>query len=277
VCLDKKTGKKIWAHDLHEEYDAATMRYGSSPFEYKDNIIIHVGGEGHSIIAFDKKDGSVVWKNKGLTPGYATPQLIDFEGEEQLLILDGERVAGLNPSTGDLLWKHEFPADSNISTPVWGEDNTIFISSAYGKGAARAIKLTREDGKTKAEEIWKTKKLRIHHGNAIRLGDVILGSTGDFGPTFLVALDATTGKVLWRKRGFSKATFVYGDGKLIVLDEDGNLALTTPGREKIKIHSKVEMCKRIAWTAPTLVGTKLYLRDRKQIMALDLSAAANEL
>ncbi|MFH1417187.1 MAG: DUF6263 family protein [Planctomycetota bacterium] len=279
VCLDKKTGKKIWAHDLHEEYDAPPMRYGfgSSPFECKDNIIIHVGGEGHSVIAFDKKDGSVVWKNKGLTPGYATPQLIDFEGEEQLLILDGERVAGLDPSTGGLLWKYEFPSDSNISTPVWGEDNTIFISSAYGKGAARAIKLTREDGKTKAEEIWKTKKLRIHHGNAIRLGDVILGSSGDFGPAFLAALDAATGKVLWRKRGFSKATFVYGDGKLIILDEDGNLALTTPGRDKIKIHSKAEVCKRIAWTVPTLVGTKLYLRDRKQIMALDLSAAANKL
>lgn len=278
VCLDKKTGKKIWGHDLREEYDAPPMRYGfgCSPFEYKDTIILNVGAKGHSFIAFDKKDGSIVWQNKGLTPGYATPQLIDFEGEEQLLILDGERVAGLNPGTGDLLWKYEFAADSNLSTPVWGKDNTIFISSAYGKGAARLIKLTREDGKTKAEELWKTKKLRIHHGNAMRLGDVIIGSSGDFGSALLVALDATTGKVLWRKRGFSKATFVYGDGKLIILDEDGHLALTTPGQEKIKIHSKAEVCKRIAWTTPTLVGSKLYLRDRKQIVALDLSAAANK-
>jgi hypothetical protein len=29
--------------------------------------------------------------------------------------------------------------------------------------------------------------------------------------------------------------------------------------------------KNLAWTVPTLVGTKLYVRDRQTIMALDLS------
>ena len=29
--------------------------------------------------------------------------------------------------------------------------------------------------------------------------------------------------------------------------------------------------KNLAWTVPTLVGTKLYLRDRRTIAALDLS------
>jgi hypothetical protein len=35
------------------------------------------------------------------------------------------------------------------------------------------------------------------------------------------------------------------------------------------------LCRRNSWTVPTLVGTTLYVRDRHQIMALDLSKAAN--
>ena len=91
----------------------------------------------------------------------------------------------------------------------------------------------------------------------------------------MAAVNVKTGEFLWRKRGFSKATCVYADKKLIILDEDGNLALTSPRSKKLKIRSKFELCKRNSWTVPTLVGTTLYVRDRHQIMALDLSEAAN--
>jgi hypothetical protein len=71
-------------------------------------------------------------------------------------------------------------------------------------------------------------------------------------------------------RGFSKATCVYADGKLIILDEDGQLALATVTPERLTVHSKCKITERLSWTHPTLVGTTLYVRDRKHIMALDL-------
>jgi hypothetical protein len=64
---------------------------------------------------------------------------------------------------------------------------------------------------------------------------------------------------------------LLAEGKLIILDEDGNLALATATPTEFKVISKVSVMKNLAWTAPTLVGTKLYLRDRHTIMALDLS------
>ena len=63
---------------------------------------------------------------------------------------------------------------------------------------------------------------------------------------------------------------VHADGKLIILDEDGNLALTTPTSETLTVHSKVQLLKKPAWTAPTIVGKTLYVRDKESIMALDL-------
>jgi hypothetical protein len=37
------------------------------------------------------------------------------------------------------------------------------------------------------------------------------------------------------------------------------------------VLSQVSLLQNIAWTPPTLVGTHLYLRDRKTIVALDLA------
>ncbi len=90
------------------------------------------------------------------------------------------------------------------------------------------------------------------------------------GTALMVGLDAKTGKPVWRERGFAKATLLYADGKLIILDEDGQLALATVTPEGLNVHSKCEIAKPTSWAAPTLVGTTLYVRDREHIMALDL-------
>ena len=96
------------------------------------------------------------------------------------------------------------------------------------------------------------------------------GSTGDFGPAFFMAMNLETGKIAWRERGFKKATCVYGDGKLIILDEDGKLALATISPGGLSILSTCTITERYSWAAPTLVGSTLYVRDRNNIMALDV-------
>jgi hypothetical protein len=55
-----------------------------------------------------------------------------------------------------------------------------------------------------------------------------------------------------------------------VLDEDGNLGLVTLSPSGPKVLARAEVLARNAWTPPTLVGTRLYLRDRRTIRALDL-------
>jgi hypothetical protein len=38
----------------------------------------------------------------------------------------------------------------------------------------------------------------------------------------------------------------------------------------LKVLAKVPLLSQKAWTVPTLVGAKLYLRDRKIMLALEL-------
>ena len=273
-ALDKKTGKVAWTHDLWTQYGGTKMGrgYSCSPIAYKNTVILTLGGQGQTLIAFNQKDGTVAWKNQTLDMSPASPIIINVDGQDQLIAFLGKVVAGIDPNNGNLLWSHPHVTEwgLNISNPVWGADNLLFISSAYS-GGSRVLKLTQKDGKTTAEELWFHRRMRLHHGTAIRIGDYVYGSSGDFGPAFLAAVNVKTGEIAYQDRSFPKSNLLLAEGKLIILDEDGNLALATASPTGLKVISKVSVMKNLAWTVPTLVGTKLYLRDRHTIMALDLS------
>lgn len=273
-ALDKQTGKVIWSHDLWKELGGKSMDrgYACSPLLYKNTIILTLGGKDQALIAFNVKDGSVAWKSLNVDISPTSPILINVDGQEQLVAFMGKEIVGVDPNNGTLLWSHGHVTDwgLNISLPVWGSDNLLFLSSAYN-GGSRVLRLSRKDGKTQVEEVWFHRRLRLHHGTAIRIGDYVYASSGDFGPAFLAATNVKTGEIAFQDRSFPKSNFVYADGKLIILDEDGNLALATVSPTGLNLISKFALLKNLAWTVPTLVGTKLYLRDRQTITALDLS------
>ncbi|HEU4769768.1 MAG TPA: PQQ-binding-like beta-propeller repeat protein [Pyrinomonadaceae bacterium] len=272
-CFDKRSGKRLWSRDLLSEFHG-TLRvngYSCSPIAYKDQVVMMVGGPSSSVVAFNRKDGSVVWKQHDFKNSTSSPIVISVDGQDQLVAFMYSEVVGLDPNNGNLLWNHPHPVEFglNTSTPVWGPDNLLFISSGYG-GGSRVLKLRRMEDKTSVEELWANGLMRIHFTNAIRVGDAIYGSSGDFGPAPFTAVDVKTGKILWRHRSFPKASFLFADGRFIILDEDGHLLLATATPEGLTVTSKVELLKSKCWTVPALSGTRLYVRDRKDILALEL-------
>jgi hypothetical protein len=76
--------------------------------------------------------------------------------------------------------------------------------------------------------------------------------------------------MLWRDRSVARSTLVAVGRRLIILDEDGKLTLATPGAEGLVVHGQAQVFNGRSWTAPSLVGTTLYARDRREIVALDL-------
>jgi outer membrane protein assembly factor BamB len=230
-----------------------------------------VGGPASSLVAFNQKDGSITWKKHDFKNSTASPIVINVDGQDQLVAFMYGEVVGVDPNNGNLLWSHPHPVEYglNTSTPVWGPDNLLFISSGYD-GGSRVIKLTRNGDKTNVEELWAHRLMRIHFTNAIRVGDTVYGSSGDFGPAPFTAVNVKTGQVLWRHRTFPRASFLLADVGFIILDEDGNLLLASPTAEGLTINAKAALLSNQSWTVPSLAGTKLYLRDRKNIMALEL-------
>jgi len=269
-ALDRKTGQKRWGHDLWNDLggQVKVRGYSCSPLLYKNMLIMTVGGKGQTVMAFNPENGEVIWKSLDFGVAYSSPIVIDFFGQDQLVVFVGAEAVGLDPNNGEFLWMfpHETPGyGANVTTPVWGEDNVLFLSSSVG---SRAVKLTRDSSKTIATELWFTNRMRVFLGNVIRIGRYLYGSSGDI-PGVFCAVDMQTGDILWQER-IPKASLVYADDRLIMLDEGGTLALATVSSSGLKIESKAEVAQTNAWTPPTLVGTRLYLRDRKSIMALRL-------
>ena len=157
-----------------------------------------------------------------------------------------------------------------ISMPVWGAGNLLFVSAEYDAGA-KVIHLQRNGSTVHANEVWASNRLRLHHGNAMRIGDTAYFSSGGKGSVAIfTAVDVPSGKILWQDRGIGKATFVWADQKLITLDGDGNLMLVHPSPSGFKVAAKAELMTSLAWSPPSLVGTRLYMRDRRNMMAVDL-------
>jgi outer membrane protein assembly factor BamB len=287
-AFDKRTGKVLWSHDFIKEFRSPELLirpvvktgYGCSPIAYRDTIICSVGGPGQSVMAFRQSDGAVVWKSGDFLTSEAPPIMINVAGREQLVMFGGGTVNGMDPANGQILWSHVHDPgnDLNCGTPLFGPDNILFVSSAYRAGS-RAIQLKPDRDVTYAEELWFTNRVRFMFLNAIRVGDFVYGTTGDFGPAFLTALNIKTGQPAWQHRGFGRASMVYADtasagqGKAIIMDEDGDLALARLAPEGVTILAEAKkVFDTTTWTVPTLVGRTLYARDREKIVALDLGA-----
>ena len=284
LAFEKQTGKVVWSHDLVKEFNSPELLirpvvkvgYACSPIAYRDTIICSVGGPGQAVMAFRQRRGRRV-EERRLSHVRRATHSDRLRRVAQLVFLAGGTVTALDPSTGRILWStpHDPGNDLNCGTPLWGPDNIIFVSSAY-KAGSRAIRLTKQGNATIPDEVWFTNRVRFMFLNAVRLGDFVYGTTGDFGPAFLTALDIKTGQAAWQHRGFGRASLLHVDGKTLIMDEDGDLALARLTPEGATVLTKAKIFDTTTWTLPTLAGTRLYARDREKVVALELGLPASE-
>lgn len=272
-ALDAESGRVLWQRNLWKDFDATKVAYGysSSPIIYGDSIIVLLGGTDCAVVALNPHDSATRWKKHTFTNGYSTPRIINVDGLDHLVCVMNDAIIGLDPKSGDLHWQcaheHDDQAFENIAMPAYGNDGFLFFSSP--KRDARTLRLTRDGDKINFTETWTSRKIRTFHSTTLRVGDFLYGSSGITGPGFLFCAHAQTGELPWRQRGFATAKVLYAEGKLIILDEDGDLAIATPSPDKLTIHARWNMLTPRAWTIPTLVGSTLYLRDQKTIKALN--------
>jgi outer membrane protein assembly factor BamB len=190
-ALDKSSGKLVWSHDLVEEYKAKPPQYGfsASPLAYGGSLILPVGGAGYGVAAFALADGKLLWHKHDLEEVYASPILIEVEGEAQVVVLATGQVVGLSPETGELLWSEPLEGEQNIATPVWCSDKLLCVTA--GTAGSVALRFSKVDGKTRVEKAWKNDE-QIPQTTVVRVGDYFYGSTGH-DPFFVTAIHAKTG------------------------------------------------------------------------------------
>lgn len=287
LCLDKKTGTVLWSHDLVAEYgtpfpNKAEVGYSSSPIAHGPLVIVLVGrkdtadaARGQFVIAFDQATGREVWKNLDFPHHCSSPIFVRYGGRDQLILYAMPGIVGIDPANGDLVWSYTPQAEPDaypIPTPVFNGQDMIFFGGERDTRVGTVIRLTQENNQVFPTVVWENSKVRAHTSTPVVIDGYLYGSDR----RMLFCADMKTGKRIWAERGFPRATCVHADGRLIVLSEDGELTLATATPDGLNVHDRHTITERYSLTPPTLVDQVLYVRDRKHIMALDLSVAGND-
>lgn len=273
LCLDRAQGTVRWRVDLVTSLGGTqnSRGYASSPIAFGDTIIVPVGGKGRALAAFRQSDGAVAWKAGDFESALSSPILIELGGKTQVVALLDGFVAGFDPESGRVMWNHRHGGrgERNITTPVWGKDGLLFLTSAYG-GGSRVLRLTGDGDATRLQEVWFHEEIRVMFTNALRIGDHVYASSGDFGAVPLAAIDVRTGSVAWRDRSFGRLNLVRVGDLVLVLDEKGSLALMSLSPQGLKVHSRIQLRDEPTWTGPSISGRRVYVRTKSELIALEL-------
>jgi len=270
-CLEATSGEVLWSHDLWGELGGTVLElgYSSSPIPYRDTVIALVGGENRGAVAFRASSGSVEWTGPSFRNSYSTPMIANLRGREQLIAFAATEVVGADPTDGSLLWRHpirnRYP--QNICQPIRVDEDLLFVSTL--EAGSRGLRLAASDP-PRVEVLWSTTRLQCFYSSMVLQGEIIYGVSGYQASPRMTALNARSGRVVWRQRGFAVAHVLAAGDRLLILDEDGRLALATPAPDGLTIDAEAPVLTAPARTAPTVVGTTLYARDLRSLVALDL-------
>ncbi len=88
------------------------------------------------------------------------------------------------------------------------------------------------------------------------------------------AIDARSGELAWKDRAIGRANFVGVGERVIVLEAEGRLMLAELAPRGPSILAETQLLDSQTWTAPSVVGRTLFVRDRERILAVELPLAA---
>ena len=270
-CLDAASGNKVWSRDLSRHFGSSIPGWGfaGSPLIEGDLLLLEVGGEeGQSIAAFDKKTGVVRWTSYADALAYSSPIALTFNGVRQILFLTGHNLVSVAPADGTVYWSYPWEGAINIATPIFVPDDKIFISAAYGKGAA-LLEMKAANGTIGVEEIWKSKVMKNWISSSVLHKGYLYG----FDNSIFKCIEAETGAEQWKVRGFERGSLILADGHLIALGENGKLALVEATPAAFREKASCQVLEGKCWTQPTLAGGRLYVRNEKELVCLNVAAA----
>ncbi|MGL6194541.1 MAG: PQQ-binding-like beta-propeller repeat protein [Thermoguttaceae bacterium] len=276
VCVDAESGKIIWEINVADKLGGKVMsdwNFSMSPLLEGDKLVLPIGGDAGTVVAFDKTTGKILWRTSEITDSAAYTSLVptEIEGVKQYMLLTDKGIYGINPENGSMLWSA--PCEGRVavcSDPVQ-KDGVVFTSCAYGVGS-RAYKVTKAGNKFTAEEIYAQKGWENHHGGIVLVGDAIYF----FGNNKrLYCVDLATGNVNWQKSFREKGSLLYADGRLVAREEaaKGTIVLLEANPKEYVENGRFEQPDRTdknSWTYPVIHDGKMYIRDQNVLLCYDV-------
>src|SRR6478736_9000751 len=249
-------------------------------------LICIAGGEGTTVVAYDKDTGKEAWR--ALTakePGYSSPMIITSGGKRQVIIWHPESINSLDPETGKVNWTVPFTCKMGMSIATPRQMNDLLLVTSFYSGADM---LRLAGAGANAKEVWRTQKASekdTTHLNAVLctpfLEDGYIYGVCSYGQ--LRCLKANTGERIWET--FQATTsgepvrwanaFLVKNGKrFLIFNEKGDLIsarLSPEGYEEIsRAHllapANKDPGRPVVWSHPAFANRCVYARNDNEIV-----------
>lgn len=289
-CLNTADGQVRWRVNFLKDFQSTApaeagvnkgaQRHGftAAPWVEGDRLIALVGDtHGAGVVNFDKLTGKVLWKSLNDRAANAAPIVTQLAGKgpRQIVAFTVEGLIGVHLDTGELLWRVPITTTygRHVMTPVVVGD-IVMVASKEESLMGISPKPDSTTGAWKAPVAWEAKEILVNFSSPVAAGGNLYGLGPDRN---LFCVDSQSGKVRWSQPGFATqsaekshlALLVVGD-QLLALTETGQLVLVAADPAGYRELGRTQACGS-NWCSPAYADGRLYLRDSKELICLELA------
>ena len=286
-CLDARTGKVHWKHDLTTEYQLPPSSLDASPLVDGNLLIVSIGGKpAAGVVAFDLLTGHEVWKALDEAATWSSPVIIYAGGARQLIVWMRQSITSLNPTNGAVFWREPTvsggsPGFSAVSTPVIQGDRLLISGLMFQLDKTRPA----------AKVLWPdtpsgTRRILSDTSTPLFKDDFIYSPRS--GGLF-VCLDAATGRELWQTNTVTELRqgacvhLTPNGSSLFLFTDQGDLVraeLTPAGYGELGRTHLIEPTsplfeKKFAWSAPAFANRNIYVRNDRELRCYSLAGKSD--
>ncbi len=273
ACLAADSGDVLWrSQDLRLQHEHGP---GSSPILWQNLLITNFDGINERYVAaLDKSTGDLVWKTPRSVPlersprhgkAFATPLVINSNGEPQLISPGASQVSSYDPATGEEIWYVRYEGYSNVPRPVAGL-GLVFVDTGYVKPHMLAIHPGGQGDVTDTRVRW-----RYHWQVPANPSPLLIGAR-----LFMVSdhgnaswLDARKGEDLWRQRlgGRHYASPIYASGRIYTFSREGR-TVVFEATDTYREVDRAELDGAI-FASPAVADSAFFIRTDSHLYRLE--------
>ncbi len=274
-CLDLSSGKLIWSQDLGPQMQGHFPDWGKSTSPLVvDKLVVVSGAENAAptLLAFDALTGKPAWVYDGRGASYSSPRLLEVDGVQQIVSINGKDATGHDPATGRELWSFAWPGKyPKVAQPLLVGADQILLTAGYGAGSF-LLKVKQTAAAWSVEKIWQSKKMKTKFSSAVIRGDYAYGLDGGI----MACIDLKSGKKVWKggRYGFGQQLLV-GD-VLLVQTEKGGIAIVKADPAGYEELFQLQVLDHMTWNVPTLAGRYLLVRNDREVVCYRLAQSAGK-
>jgi outer membrane protein assembly factor BamB len=270
-CLDH-SGNVVWQKDFGQMHTKHGHGEGASPALHGSTLVVNWDHEDDSfIVALNKTTGKELWrKQREEVTSWATPIIVELNGEAQVIVCGTSRVRGYDLADGTVVWECGGLSANIVATPVYS-DGIVIAGSSYEKRAMLAIRLAGSSGDITGTDqvIWSRRRGTPYVPSPL-LYDGALFFHAHY-QSVLTRLNAKTGEETpgpFRLPGIGSvyASAVGAAGRVYVTDLEGTTLVFT-NEDKPKILARNILDDRFN-ASTAIAGNQLFLRGEKHLYCI---------